>query len=415
MDRTELRKLQFVRLRQQVSRCAAVAFYQRLWRESGFRPDLLRSPADIGRLPFLYKQDLLEAQVREPPLGDMAWNAPGAWQEVFSVSTAGGGVLYIAYSAADLERNRELGARILWSCGVRSGDLIHNGMVYGLFAGGLAAHRSAKAVGASTIPIGSDSLQRQVEFLFNFKPTVILNVPSHALYLADQIKERGLSPQDIGLRIGLFAGEPWVATKRTRMEQAYGIRAYDIYGITEVSPIMAAECVAQDGLHWWEDHFLVEVIDPVTMQACAPGEKGVLVLSDLTGQHMPVLRYWTGDFVVTTDEPCRCGRTHMRSLGGIRGRADGMVIFRGRKFYPGKVEQVLRSYPGLGPEYRIVLEASPTGWGDTCMILVEGGQAPPDLPALQRQLQQETHPDVQVAVVPLRTLTPDERRVEDRR
>lgn len=421
LTRDQLQALQFARLKEQVNRSSAAAFYQRLWRIAGFRPDLLQRPADLGRLPILLKQDLLEAQGREPPLGDMAWNAAGSWQEVFPVNTAGGGVLYTAYSAGDLERNREVGARILWGCGVRPGDVIHNGLVYGLFAGGLAVHRSAKAVGAGTIPIGSDSVQRQVEFLFNFKPTVVLDLPSHALHLADQIRERGLSPLDVGLRIGLFGGEPGVAAGRSQLEQAFGIRAYDFYGITEVAPVMAAECVAQDGLHWAEDHFLVEIIDPDTQRPCRPGELGVLVITDLTGEHMPLLRYSTGDFAVLTDEPCRCGRTHVRTLGGIRGRADGMVIFRGRKFYPAKVEQVLAGHLRLSGEYRIVLEAQHRGWGDSCTVLVEaisaGGPALEEIRLLQQHLQDETHPDVTLQVLPYGTLERPgrERRVEDRR
>ncbi len=423
MNRADLAWLQFSRLQPLVQRCAASPFYRRLWRTSGFRPEQLDSLDDLRRIPFTCKEDLLEAQVREPPLGDLPCCPPEAWREIYPVSTADGGMLYSAYSDADLERNSEIGARILWGCGVRPGDLVHNSFGYGLFGGGLAVHRSTKTVGAGTIPIGTDSVQRQVELLFNLKPTAIVAIPSRAMYLMDRIRERGLHPRDAGLRLGIFGGEPGVAAGRDRLEQAFGLKAYDLYGITEVGPLLAAECTEQNGLHWAEDHVLVEVVDPNTRVLCRPGEMGVLVLTDLTREHMPLIRYWTGDLAVMNDEPCPCGRTHVRTVGGIRGRADAMVIFQGAKFYPAKVEQVLYAYGDLGPEYRIVLERNLGNCGDSCTVLVEA--APGSAinirgleDRLRRQLQDGVHPDINVQIVrygSLERVLNTARRVEDRR
>jgi len=423
MRRADLEALQFARLQEQVQRCAAAPFYKRTWAFAGFAPGQLASLADMHRLPFTYKHDLQESQVQEPPLGDLLQGPADARREIYPVSTSEGGMLYFAYSDTDIERNREIGARILWGCGVRPGDLVHNSFGYGLFGGGLAVHRSTKAVGGGTIPMGHDSVKRQVELLFNLKPTVMVAIPSRAMYLVDRIRERGLVPRDVGLRIGLFGGEPGVSSGRGRLQQAFGIKAYDLYGMTEVGPLLAAECTEQDGLHWAEDHVLVEVIDPVTLRPCPPGEVGVLVLTDLTRDAMPLLRYWTGDLATLTTEPCRCGRTHARSVGGIRGRMDEMVIFRGAKFYPAKVEQVLYSYGDVGPEYRIVLERSEGRWEDSCTVLVEsaaGGALSPRIleDRIRRHLRDEVHTEIDVQVVAYGSLDRvlnTTRRVEDRR
>ncbi len=423
MRRDDLTALQFARLLHQVRRCADAPFYRRTWRTAGFEPDQLKTLDDRHRIPFTYKQDLQECQVQEPPLGDLLHGPADARREIYPVSTSEGGMLYFAYSDADIERNREIGARILWGCGVRPGDLVHNSFGYGLFGGGLAVHRSTKAVGGGTIPIGTDSVKRQVELLFNLGPTVMVAIPSRAMYLVDRIRERGLIPRDVGLRIGIFGGEPGVSSGRDRLEQAFGIKAYDLYGITEVGPLLAAECPEQDGLHWSEDHVLVEVLDPVTLRPSPPGEVGVLVLTDLTRDAMPLLRYWTGDLATLTTEPCRCGRTHARSPGGIRGRIDEMVIFRGAKFYPAKVEQVLYSYGEIGPEYRIVLEREAGRWEDSCTVLVEaaaGGTLSPRIleERIRRHLKDEVHSDIDVQVVAYGSLDRvlnTTRRVEDRR
>ncbi len=425
MERQELERLQVQRLQLQVERAAASPFYQRLWHGvRTVRASDIRHPRDVARLPFLHKADLVEAQLREPPLGDLPISPAEERREVYPVNAVGGS-LYTVYGEPDLARTAEIGARILWACGLRPGELIHNGFSYGLFAGGISIHRAARAMGAALIPIGTDSVKRQVELLFNFKPAMLVGAPSHILYLAERIQERGLSPADIGVRLGLFGAEPGAGESgtRSRLERLLGCRAFDFYGITEVGAMLAGECHLQEGLHWAEDHVLVEVIDPDTLEPCRPGETGVLVLTDLTRENMPLLRYWTGDMTTLSPEPCPCGRTHARSVGGIRGRTDELVMFRGAKFYPLQVERVLSSFGSLGEQYGIILERDPTTWLDRCTIQVEAAPSEP-LPApgmdtrVARRLQDELGAEVWVQIVPFGTLERSPRkqlRIEDRR
>jgi phenylacetate-CoA ligase len=423
LDRDRLAGLQAERLRRQVELVADSPFYRRHWTVPVAR-DAIRTPDDVRRLPFIYKQDLLEAQLREPPTGDLPVSPPEEWREVYPVSAAGG-TAYTVYADADLTRTAEIGARILWGIGLRPGDLVHNGFSYGLFAGGIFIHRAVRAMGAAVVPIGTDAVKRQVEMLFNFQPALLVGAPSHVAYLAERIRERGLSPRDIGLKAGLFGGEPGAAgtATRTGLQQLFGCPAYDLYGITEVSTLLAAECPHQTGLHWAEDHVLVEVIDPGSLEPCAPGEQGVLVLTDLTRRHMPLLRYWTGDMASLVTEPCPCGRTHARSLGGIRGRTDELVIYRGVKFYPGQVGRILAGYGNLGEEYRIVLEREAGAWQDRATVVAEAGPGGTYVARglaerVERHLQDELGVQIAVEIVPYGTLgrSPSrQRRVEDRR
>ncbi|MBP2018853.1 phenylacetate-CoA ligase [Symbiobacterium terraclitae] len=423
IPRAELAQMQAGRLRAQVARALASPFYRRLWQGAGpLDPADFRTPADVARLPFLHKSDLVNAQLREPPLGDLPMSPAEERREVYPVHVVGGS-LYTVYGEPDLARTAEIGARIMWGVGLRPGELIHNAFGYGLFAGGISWHRASRAMGAALIPIGTDSVKRQVEMLFNFKPSLLIGAPSHCLYLAERIQERGLSPRDIGLRFGLFGGEPGAgepATRR-RLEHLYGCPAFDFYGITEVGPLLAGECRLQQGLHWAEDHVLVEVINPATLQPCAEGETGVLVLTDLTREDMPLIRYWTGDMASLVTEPCGCGRTLARSPGGVRGRIDELVMIRGVKFYPVQVERVLGGYGSLAEEYRIVLERDPVTWLDRCTVLVEAAPGEPPSPALEerigRRLSDELAVDVLVRILPFGTLERSPRRVRiiDRR
>ena len=413
ISRAGLEQLQADRLRQQVARVELNSLYRRHW-QGKVSAGAIQSRADVLRLPFLHKQDLVDAQLREPPLGDLPTSPQGRCHEVYPVNTAGG-IVYTACDDDDIARTAEIGARILWGCGLRTGDVLHNGFSYGLFAGGIFVHRAARAVGATLVPIGTDSIKRQVEMLYNFKPAMLVGAPSHASYLAERIVERGLSPREIGLRAGLFGAEPGVAAAdtRSRLEQLFGCKAYDLYGITEVSTLLAGECPVQQGLHWAEDHVIVEVINPATLQPCFPGEQGVLVLTDLTRRSMPLLRYWTGDMAALVADPCACGRTHARSLGGIRGRTDELIIYRGVKFYP---SQVVRILAGLADHFRIVLERDPGSWYDRATLLAEAPHAPAGM--LEQRLKEELGAEFQIRSVPYGTLerSPSiQRMVEDRR
>lgn len=421
--RPELMQIQVQRLQAQVERALTSPFYQRLWHGAGLlRPSDFRTPADVARLPFLHKADLVDAQLREPPLGDLPMGPAEERREVYPVHVVGGS-LYTVYGEPDLARTAEIGARIMWGVGLRPGELIHNGFGYGLFAGGISWHRAARAMGAALIPIGTDSVKRQVEMLFNFKPAMLIGAPSHCVYLAERIQERGLSPRDVGLRFGLFGGEPGAGERSTRhrLEQIFGCPAYDFYGITEVNPLLAGECEMQQGMHWAEDHVLVEVINPDTHLPCAEGETGVLVLTDLTREDLPLLRYWTGDMVSLITEPCACGRTHARSLGGVRGRTDELVMIRGVKFYPVQVERVLASYGSLGEEYRIILERDEVTWLDRCTVQAEAAPGEPPSLALEsriaRRLCDELGMELAVQLLPFGSLerSPRKARIVDRR
>jgi phenylacetate-CoA ligase len=421
LARSDLNQLQAERLRAQVARCADSPFYRRLW-QGNVQPSDIRTNRDVVRLPFLHKRDLLEAQLREPPLGDLPVCQSGARREIYPFP-AGGGAAYSAYAEADLLRTAQIGARILWGCGLRPGDLVHNGFSYGLFAGGISMHRAIHILGAAVVPIGTDSVKRQVEMLFNFRPALVIGTPSHLLYLAERIRERGLQPRDIGLRAVLYGAEPGAAGSRSRLQQLFGCLAYDFYGSTEVGALLGAECPLQQGIHWAEDHVRVEIIDPERYERCRPGERGILVLTDLTRQDMPLLRYWTGDLATLAEEPCPCGRTHARSIGGIRGRTDDLVMYRGRKFYPVQVERILASYGSLSDEYRIVLERDAGAWADRATVLVEaapGGAATAHSleERVERHLVEELEAEISVKIVQYGSLERSvnkPRRVDDRR
>ncbi len=402
MNRHDLSQLQAERLRWQLERCYnGSSFYRQRFEAAGFDPLQLKGLDDIRRLPFLSKQDLHEAQRRSPPLGDFTVAPPDQWRELHPTTGAGGTPIYTIWSENDAKVIGQLAARMLFTCGVRPGDLIHNAFSYGLWVAGLTVHYAAHLLDCCIIPIGGDSLKRQIEFLVNFRPTVIISTPSQALYLAEKLRERGIDPRDIGLKTGMFGGEPWANADpiRIRLERALGVKAFDLYGIAEIKPVMATECPFRTGLHWAEDQHLIEVVNPDTLEPCRPGETGIVVITDLTREAMPVIRFWTNDYATLTQEPCPCGRTHARSPGGIQGRRDEMVIYRGSKFYPVQVEKVIRSYPELSHEYRIILERDEVTCLDRCLVLVEAvpGHAW-DLEALQSRVQNHLEDEVRAEI-----------------
>lgn len=373
IPRADLQALQLGRLQKQVQRCYERSpFYRRKLDAARVRPEQIRTLADLQRLPFTTRQELIATQREHPPFGELMAVPADRWLELHP--TSGDDSLYWTWSRKDLVYVRNCAARVLATCGLRAGDRVHNAFPYGLFVGGQALHAGAQVLGACVVPIGNAAVNRQIELLVNIKPRVLISTPSGALYLAQQLRERGLTPADIGVQVGVFAGEPGVedANTRARLQRVLGLTAYDLYGLAEVGPVMAGECWAQDGLHWTEDHYLIEVIDPVTHAPCAPGETGVLVLTNLTRDAMPLLRYWTNDLACLVAEPCICGRTHARSPGGIRGRLDSLIICQGVKFYPDRLERILRRYPELGNEYRLILDQEQLTLVDRADLVVEG-------------------------------------------
>ena len=286
----------------------------------------------------------------------------------------------------------EVTARTLWSIGVRPGEVLQNAFAYGLWVAGLAVHYAGAKIGCLVIPIGAALTERQIDYMVRLKSTVLVATPSYAIYLAEQLRAHNYSISDINLRIGCFGGEPGTevpATRRT-IERGLGIDAYDYYGLAEIGPTFASECAHKTGLHWSEDLHLIEVIDPETKQPVAEGEVGVLVITHLERRATPMIRYWTNDLVRLDRSLCPCGRTHARSPEGILGRADDMIVFMGVNFYPMQVEQVVRSFEELNPEYRIRLTHDTSTHRDICTIVVE--------------LEQKETFEEQVPVLQLRTV-----------
>ena len=237
----------------------------------------------------------------------------------------------------------------------------------------MSTHYATQELKCFVVPIGAAMTERQIDYLLNPGSTVLLCTPSYALHIAERLAQRGISPKDIPLRCGCFGGEGGaeVPATREKIEKGLGIDAFDYYGLTEIGPTIASECEEKAGIHWVEDHLLIEVIDPDTRERSKPGEAGVLVMTHLTKETIPMIRYWTNDLASLTTEKCACGRTHARSIGGILGRADDMIIYKGAKFYPVQVEKVVRSYRELSDEFRIELTTDKRRGTDICTIVVE--------------------------------------------
>jgi len=262
----------------------------------------------------------------------------------------------VGYTGGDLEIWSDLMARSLACAGARPGDIVHNAYGYGLFTGGLGAHYGAERLGCAVVPVSGGGTERQVTLLMDFGAGVLCATPSYALNIAEVAAGMGVDLKRSKLRIGVFGAEPWSEAMRRDLEAQLGIKAVDIYGLSEIiGPGVAAECeVAQAGLHGWEDHFLFEVIDPQTLEPVPMGEAGELVVTTLTKEALPMIRYRTRDITRLSDEPCACGRTHVRIMR-VTGRDDDMLIVRGVNVYPSQVEAVLVGFPGLAPHYQLVM------------------------------------------------------------
>ncbi len=375
LERTELRSLQLKRLQRQISRCFQQSlFYHKKWADAGFTLDSIEKLEDITKLPFTFKREIRDDQSKTPPWGNLVLtDSSGTPVEVHPSFGTTGIPIYTFWSSIDIQNITDYTTRMFYSCGVRPGDILHNAFRYHLRMGGITVQRVAEKLGCFVLPIGDAEIKTQVELLINLRPAVLFAVPSFAFVLAEVMRERGIDPTSTTLKIGCFGGEPGVEipATRSRLERELGIKAFDMYGITEIGPLMAAECLEHDGLHIAEDHHLVEVINPETYEPCNPGEVGVLVITDLTRDAMPLIRYWTNDLAVLDYNKCGCGRTHVKLKGGILGRTDDLVIFKGMKFYPAQVENVLHSFNELGNEYKIILHKNELTNLEQCIVKVE--------------------------------------------
>jgi phenylacetate-CoA ligase len=312
----------------------------------------LGSLEELERIPFMTKADLRDSY----PFGLLAVPREQLVR-VHASSGTHGKPTVVGYTAADLDTWTDLMARCMTMAGVRPGMLIHNANGYGLFTGGLGFHQGGERIGATVVPVSGGFTARQAVLLSDLGAQVLVSTPSYALAIAQALLDAGTEPASLGLELGLFGGEPWTTQMREEIERALGLRAINFYGLSEMcGPGVAAEClVARNGLHVQEDHFLVEVIDPHHGRPVRAGAEGELVLTTLTKEALPLIRYRTGDIVSTSRDPCRCGRTTVR-LTALRGRQDDMLIVRGVNVYPSHVEQLLLSVEGAAPHYRLVAE-----------------------------------------------------------
>lgn len=347
----QLRALQLQRLRSIVSRAYDhVPLFRGRMDERGLKPEALRTLEDIAELPFTVKADLRDTYpfgLFASPMKDIV--------RVHASSGTTGKPIVVAYTQEDLQVWTNAMVRSFAACGLHEGDIIQNAYGYGLFTGGLGAHYGAEALGATVIPISGGNTERQLMVMKDFGVTAICCTPSYFLHLIDQAAEMGIQIKELPLRTGVFGAEPWTESMRRRIEAQSGIKAYDIYGLSEiVGPGVAMECSHQSGPHIFEDYFYPEIIDPKTLKPVADGEEGELVLTTLGKKAMPMIRYRTRDITALTSERCECGRT-LRRIKRISRRSDDMFIIRGVNVYPSQIESALLKVEGALPHYQIIL------------------------------------------------------------
>lgn len=364
MERSELEELQLRRLRKTVERVYRnVPFYHRKMNEMGITPHDINSLRDIEKLPTTRKTDLRDNY----PFGLFAVPREEIVRVHASSGTTGKPTV-VGYTRNDIETWSDLMARDFVMVGVTRNDIFQNAVNYGFFTGGLGVHYGIERMGAMAVPSGTGNTERQLEIMVDFGVTVLHCTPSYALYLAETAKEKGIMDK-LKLRIGCFGAEPWSDEARQELEDAFGIKAYDSYGLSEMfGPGVAFECQEQDGLHIWEDHFLVEILDR-DGNPCAPGERGELVLTSLTKEAMPLIRYRTGDVTYLLEDGCSCGRTSRR-LHRFLGRADDMLVVRGINVFPSQIEDVLLSIPEIGDYFQVIVDRKHHGL-DELTIQVE--------------------------------------------
>jgi phenylacetate-CoA ligase len=352
MEREEMQKLQGIRLKRVVEHAYHnTPFYRRKMQEMGLTPDDIESIDDITKLPFTVKQDLRDNY----PFGLMAVPMSEIVRLHASSGTTGKPIV-VGYTRKDLSIWSETVARCLYAAGVTRNDTVQVSYGYGLFTGGLGLHGGVENIGGTVIPMSSGNTQKQIQLMHDFGAKVLACTPSYALYLGETIKESGIPREEFQLKVGIFGAEPWTENMRNEIEESLGIKAYDIYGLTEViGPGVGCECECQKGTHLWEDHFLPEIIDPVTLLPSKPGEQGELVFTTLTKEGMPMIRYRTRDLTALHYEKCNCGRTAVR-MDRILGRSDDMLIIRGVNVFPSQVESVILEMPEFEPHYLITVD-----------------------------------------------------------
>ncbi len=360
----EIKKLQSEKLVKQVAHVYKnVPYYRDLMDKKGVKPEDIRGIEDLYKLPFIEKSDLRETY----PYGMLAVPLTDCVRIQSTSGTTGRRVIAY-YTQHDIDLWEDCCARALIAAGADRDDVIQVSYGYGLFTGGAGLNGGSHKVGSLTLPMSSGNTERQLQFMLDMKATVLCCTPSYAAYLGESLKEQGYTPDQIPLKAGIFGAEPWTQEMRRNIEETLGIKAYDIYGLTEISgPGVSFECSAQGGMHVNEDHFLAEIIDPETGEPLPEGTKGELVFTCLDKEAFPLLRYRTRDICVLTREPCPCGRTHVRMQKPM-GRSDDMMIIRGVNVFPSQIEAVLLN-EGFSENYQIKLGR--TNNSDTFDVYVE--------------------------------------------
>ena len=351
MARADLRRLQLERLKRTLAHAYAnVPHTRAAFAAKGVTPDDLQSLEDLRRFPFTVKTDLRDNY----PFGLFAVPREQLVRLHASSGTTGKPTV-VGYTRDDIDTWAELIARSLACAGARPGDVMHNSLGYGLFTGGLGFHYGAERLGCTVTPMSGGQTERQIALIRDFGANILNATPSYALNLAEAAERMGIDLSTGSLRVGVFGAEPWSEAMRAELDRRLGIKSVDSYGLSEVmGPGVAMECQYRLGLHGWEDHFLFEVVDPETQEPLPMGEAGELVITTLTKIGLPMIRYRTRDITRLTDEPCPCGRTHLRILR-VTGRNDDMLIIRGVNLYPSQIEAVLVDFPGLAPHYQLVV------------------------------------------------------------
>ncbi|OPL13856.1 MAG: phenylacetate--CoA ligase [delta proteobacterium MLS_D] len=365
MERSALEALQLERLKKTVDAAAQSEFYRDRFASINCDPADISSLDDIRRIPFTTKDDLRESW----PYGCVAV-PKDRLVRLHSSSGTTGRATVIFHTAHDLDAWTDILARAMYMTGMRESDVFQNMMTYGLFTGGLGFHYAAERIGALTIPVGAGNSKRQIQFMKDFGTTVMHIIPSYALHLTEVFEEVGVDPRkDTSLRIAFLGAEPHSEKTRQKIQEYYGVDAFNSYGLSEMNgPGVAFECPERQGMHIWEDSFFVEIIDPDTLEPVREGDEGELVLTTLRREGMPILRYRTKDLTRFVPGSCGCGRTHRR-ISRITGRTDDMLILKGVNIFPIQIEKKLMEIPGVGNNFLIILERE--GYNDLMIVRVE--------------------------------------------
>ncbi len=363
LTRSGIEALQSERLRATVRHCMDSPFYKKRFAECGLTPDDIRTPADLYKIPFTTKQDLRDTYpfgIASVPLEQCV--------RLHSSSGTTGNPTVILHTARDLDQWAEAVARCLWMVGCRPDDVFQNTSGYGMFTGGLGFQYGAEKLGMLTVPAAAGNTLRQLKFFTDFGTTVVHAIPSYAGRLYEVMCQQGIDPRrDTKLRTLVIGAEPHSEDTRRRIEEMLGVKAYNSFGMSEMcGPGVAFECPEQNGMHIWEDYYIVEIVDPDTLEPVPDGEVGELVLTTINREAMPLLRYRTRDLTRILPGSCPCGREHKR-LDRMKGRSDDMIILKGVNIFPIQIETVLMKYPELASDYLITLETR----DDNDMMTVE--------------------------------------------